>query len=154
MQTTNKLTEVKDRSVILSTLWVFAMFNYLYADVFGLYFNPVLQKEVTRELQQGSLGGMQITEGFVLGFAILMETAIAMVLLSRVLSYGANRWANIIVGVIHTAAVSLSLATATPSLFYAFFAAAEIACTLFIVGYAWTWAHVKDEAFTRRESSW
>jgi hypothetical protein len=30
--------------------------------------------------------------------AILLETAIAMVLLSRVLQYRANRWANIIVG--------------------------------------------------------
>ena len=48
-----------------------------------------------------------MTAGAVLGFAVLMETAIAMVLLSRVLKYGANRWANIIVGIIHTAAVFL-----------------------------------------------
>jgi hypothetical protein len=43
--------------------------------------------------------------------------------------------------VIQTAAVSLSLfVTGTmPSLYYMFFAAIEIPCTLFIVWYAWTW---------------
>jgi drug/metabolite transporter (DMT)-like permease len=68
-----------------------------------------------------------------------METAIAMVLLSRILKYGANRWANIAAGVFHTAFVSWSLFGETPTLFYGFFAAIEIACTLFIVWYAWKW---------------
>jgi hypothetical protein len=120
---------LKDRKVILSTLWIFAVLNYLYADVFGLSFNPVLQPNVT----------MDITQGSALAFAVLMETAIAMVLLSRVLKYNANRWVNIIVGVIQTALVSWSLSVTTPTLFYAFFAAIEIACTLFIIWYAWTW---------------
>jgi uncharacterized membrane protein len=74
-----------------------------------------------------------------LAFAVLMETAIAMVLLARILTYGVNRWANIVVGVIHTALVSWSLSVTTPTLFYAFFATIEIACTLFIIWYAWTW---------------
>jgi hypothetical protein len=68
-----------------------------------------------------------------------METAIAMVLLSRVLPYAANRWANNIVGILHTAMVAWSLTGDTPTLYYAFFATVEIACTLFIIGYAWTW---------------
>ena len=120
---------LKDRKVILSTLWIFTVLNYIYADVFGLSFNPVLQPNVT----------MDITQGSALAFAVLMETAIAMVLLSRVLKYSANRWVNIIVGVIQTALVSWSLSVTTPTLFYAFFAAIEIACTLFIIWYAWTW---------------
>ena len=125
-ETNSKTVEMKDRKVILSTLWIFAMFNYLYADVFTSFFNPL--KET-------------MTAGAVVGFAFLMETAIAMVLLSRILKYGANRWANIIAGIIHTAAVSLSLfATGTmPPLYYMFFAAIEIPCTLFIVWYAWKW---------------
>ena len=28
------------RRVVLSTLWIFAILNYLYADVFSLFFNP------------------------------------------------------------------------------------------------------------------
>ena len=123
------MAELKDRKVILSTLWIFAILNYIYADVFGLYFNPILQPDAT----------VSITPGSALAFAVLMEAAIAMVLLSRVLTYGANRWTNVAVGLIHTALVSWSLSVTTPTLFYAFFATIEIACTLFIVWYAWTW---------------
>ena len=138
MTTSNKNTE-KDRKVILSTLWIFTLINYLYADIYGLTFNPVLRKELTQQLLSGYIGSIQVTQGFVLVTAILMETAIAMILLSRVLKYRANRWANIIAGGIHTAFVSWSLFGDTPTLFYVFFAAIEIACTLFIVWYAWRW---------------
>ena len=139
MNTGKRTAAMKDRRLILSTLWIFAMFNYLYADVYGLFFNPVLQKELTKQLAAGYVGSIQITQEFVLVTAVLMETAIAMVLLSRVLKYSANRWANIIAGLFHTAFVSWSLIGETPNLFYAFFAAIEIACTLFIVWYAWKW---------------
>lgn len=128
MNTNSKVTEMKDRKVVLSTLWIFAVLNYLYADVFSLFFNPTAQKET-----------LAMTQGVVLLFAILMETAIAMVLLSRFLKYGANRWANIIAGIFHTALVAWSLTGGTPQLFYVFFASIEIVCTLFIVWYAWKW---------------
>src|SRR5512142_59931 len=120
----NKMTtEREDKKVRLSILWIFAMLNYLYADVYGLYFNPVLKKELTQELLAGYVGSIQITEGFVLVTALLMETAIAMVLLSRILTYGANRWVNILAGAFHTAFVFWSLfGTVAPTLFYAFFA--------------------------------
>jgi hypothetical protein len=129
MNTNNKTTEMKDRKVILSTLWIFATLNYLYADVFNLFFNPAAQ-EVTA-----------FTQGALLVLAILMETAIAMVLLSRVLKHGANRWTNIAAGIFHTAFVSWSLFGATQPLFYMFFAAIEIPCTLLIVWYAWKWTN-------------
>jgi hypothetical protein len=149
MKTTNKTTERKDRKVILSTLWIFALFNYAYADIFTLQFNPVFQKEATKELLSGYIGSIQITQGFVLTAAILIETAIAMVLLSRVLPYRANRWANIIVGVLQTAFVALSLfGGTTPNLFNVFFATIEIACTLFIVWYAWTWSRPEGGVLT------
>jgi hypothetical protein len=127
---------MQDMRVRLSTLWIFAMFNYLYADIVSLM-DPVN----LREIMTGQVGPIRITQGFLLGAAILMETAIAMVLLSRVLEYRANRWANIIVGVIHTAAVILSVFVGgtTPALYYIFFATIEIVCTSFIVWYAWTW---------------
>jgi Family of unknown function (DUF6326) len=153
MKTTNKITARKDRKVILSTLWIFAMFNYAYADIMTLWFNPVLQKEVTKQLLSGFVGSIQITQGFALAGAILMETAIAMVLLSRVLPYRVNRWANIIVGVINTASVVWSLFGDTPpNLFYVFFATIEIACTLFIVWYAWMWARPGSGVLTSADS--
>jgi hypothetical protein len=126
MNTNQMTTAMKDKKVVLSTLWIFAMFNYLYADVFNLFFSP--------EAQAGTM-----TQGAVFGFAVFMETAIAMVLLSRVLKYGVNRWANIIAGIINTALVGYSLSVSHPLPCYVFFASIEIACTLFIVWYAWKW---------------
>jgi hypothetical protein len=139
MNTNDTTKGFERRRVVLSTLWIFAVLNYLYADVFSLFFNPVLQKEVTRRLAEGYVGDIQITQGFVLLTAVLMETAIAMVLLSRVLPYRANRWANILSAAFHTLFVGWSLIGDTFNLFYVMFAATEMACTLFIVWYAWKW---------------
>ena len=116
--------ETGDRRMMLFTLWIFATLNYVYADVITLF-----DKSVSTSLSQTAL----------LGGAVLVETAIAMVLLSRVLKYKANRWANIIVGAINTVAVLASLLVATPALYYVFFAVIEIATTLTIIWYAWTW---------------
>ena len=134
----NKRSEegLKEMGTRLSTLWVFAVLNYLYADVIGLMKAENLQTFLT-----GNIGSMQITEGFLLAAAILMETAIAMTLLSRVLQYRANRWANIIVGLLHTVAVSASIFVGSgPSLYYLFFGAIEVSCTAYIVWTSWKWA--------------
>lgn len=136
MSTNEKTAEMVDRKVILSTLWIFALFNYMYADILTLMDPAVLQ-----EMMTGTVGGLEMTQEMFLVGAILMETAIAMVVLSRVLKYRANRWANIIVGVIHTAAVFLSLFVGTPAMYYTFFATIEIACTLLIIWYAWKWVN-------------
>jgi uncharacterized protein DUF6326 len=109
MKTTNKTTEMKDRKAMLSLLWIFVMFNFTYADILTLYFNNVLQKEAWKLFQSGTVGSVHITQGFVLLGAVLLETAIAMVLLSRVLKYRVNRWANIIVGVLQIAETAWSL---------------------------------------------
>ncbi len=135
MNANRKTVETKDRKVILSTLWIFAMLNYLYADVFTLFFNPTAQKET-----------LAMSQGPVLVFAILMETATAMVLLSRFLKYGANRWANISAGLFHTAFVAWSLTGETPLPFSVFFSSIEMVCTLFIAWYAWKWRNPEGQA--------
>ncbi len=129
MTSATQIAGTYDRKVILSTLWGFAMFNYLYADVFTVIFDfAAMQRMVTGT-----------RDGIVLAWAVFMEIAIAMVLLSRVLRYRLNRWANIAAGVLNTASVAWSLMGGLPRPFYAFFAAVEMACTVFIVWYAWTW---------------
>jgi hypothetical protein len=135
-----------DRKVLFSTLWIFAMFNYIYADVYTLFFNPVLQKELWRKFTEGFAGNIPITQGFVVITAILMETAIAMVILSRVLKYRPNRWLNIVCGAFHTAFVAWSLIGDQVSLFYVFFAIVEIACTLLIVWLAIMWKQETEAA--------
>jgi hypothetical protein len=121
-----------DRKTVLSTLWIFAVLNYIYADVFSVFF------EADALDQTAVFGGMAV-----LGFAALMETAIIMVPLARFLPYRANRLANIIAGVIHTVSVGSSTFVGTPAPFYVFFAIIEIACTVFIIWYAWTWHQQK-----------
>ena len=117
-----------DRKVVLSTLWIFVLFTYIYADLAPMIFDPM-----------APLGATGAAEGVVLGFAVFMQTAIVMVLLSRVLTYGANRWANIIAGVLHALIISWLLFAGSPPVHYIFSATIVIACTLFIVWYAWTW---------------
>jgi len=130
-----------DRKVMLSTLWIFATLNYIYADVFSLFFLPGAQQEA-----MASVGRNQWA---ILGFAVLMETAIAMVLLARILKYKTNRWANIIIGAIHTLIVVGTFSGGT--LYYRFFATIEIACTLFIVWYAWKWKNDIKQGVLKNE---
>ena len=129
MHSISRTPEGTDRKMVLSALWIFATLNYIYADVFTLFFVPGAQETTT-----------SMPAGAALAFAVLMETAIAMVFLSRVLKHAANRWANIIVGAIHTASVYFFVLAGTqPAPFAAFFAAIEIVCTLAIIWYAWKW---------------
>jgi threonine/homoserine/homoserine lactone efflux protein len=67
-----------------------------------------------------------------------MEIPMAMVLLSRVLKYRANRWANIVAGILMTVVqFSTLFLGSSPTPFYLFFSVIEIACTSVIVWYAW-----------------
>ena len=90
--------DIKER---LSQLWLFALLNYLYADVLAL-FDIVVSQDPAPHLPQWAL----------LGAAVLMEIPIAMILASRLLPFRANRLANIIAGAIETLAViSIDFAT-------------------------------------------
>jgi hypothetical protein len=115
-----------DIRVRLSTLWVFMLLNYLYCDVMIL-FDPI----ATRELSRDAL----------LAASVLMEIPIAMVLLSRVLRYRPNRWANVIAGTFMAVVqVGSQFVGGGPSAYYVFFSVIEVACLLFIVWRAWSWA--------------
>ena len=133
----NSKPKMEEMRVKLSTLWIFAMFNYIYADIMSL-----MKAENLEAFLTGYVGSMQITDQFLLSAAILMETAIVMVLISRILGYRANRWANIIVGILHTVSVAASMFVGSgPGLYYMFFGTIEVACTLYIVWSAWKWSN-------------
>ena len=124
---TNKQTAGVDMRVRLTMLWVFVLFNMAYADILSLM-DPTSAIRVR-------MAGTPITPGFLLAGAVLMETAIAMVVLCWVLPYKANRWVNIIVAAVNI----LAVVTGGHGLYYAFFAAIEVVCMLLIVWFAWTW---------------
>lgn len=120
--------------VVLSTLWVFVMLNYLYADVMSLM-DPVLLPQWLA----GRVEGLDITRPFLLAAAVMMEVPIAMTALARLLPHRLNRRANMAAGIFKTAAVVASLLVGTPSMHYLFFASIEIPCTVLIVALAWRW---------------
>ena len=122
----------------LSLFWLFALLNYLYADVLALFF-IVGSQDPAPHLPQWAL----------LGSAVLMEIPIAMIVAARLLPFRANRLANIIAATIETLAVIsmqfvFPLATGAwheqmfPS--YIFFGTIETVCTSVIIWQAWTWS--------------
>ena len=130
MNTNKKTTEMEKMKVMLSTLWIFVMFNMVFADIVG-FMNPgVLEKIMTGAV------GLEITQGLLLVFSILLEIPIAMIFLSRSLNYGANRWANIIASVI---TILFVIGGGSAYLSYLFFATVEVGCMSLIIWYAWKW---------------
>ena len=90
----NKLTQTAktDIRTILSTLWIFVLFNIIFRDIHELGRPGVLA-----EMMSGSMNGVAITEELMLLGGIMIELIIIMVLLSRILPYTPNRWANIVI---------------------------------------------------------
>jgi len=78
----------------------------------------------------------------------MMQIPFMMIVLSRVLKYGANRWTNIIAGAIMIAiqAGTMGMGTA-PSLVYLFYSAIEITCNLVIIWLAWMWRNPHPSHF-------
>src|SRR5262252_954605 len=137
-----------DTKELLSLLWIFALLNYLYADVLAL-FALVGSPNSAPHLPQWAL----------LGSAVLMEIPIAMIVACRLLPHRANRLANIIAGGIMTLVNGyltfvLPLATGDfrdpiyPA--YVFFGIIETVCTSVIVWQAWTWSGVKPAVSSER----
>ena len=125
----------------LSLLWIFALLNYLYADVVALFAIVGSQDPAPHLTQWGLLGA-----------AVLMEIPIAMILASRLLPLRANRLANIIAGGILTLVngfLTFVLPLANGDwheqmfLPYMFFGTIETVCTLVIIRRAWTWSGVQ-----------
>jgi Family of unknown function (DUF6326) len=132
----------------LSLLWIFALLNYLYADVVALWALLGSSPADTPHLGQLALAGS----------AVLMEIPIAMILASRLLPLRANRLANIIAGSIVT--LVNGFLTFVPPLIgwgrppalpeYFFFATIETVCTVAIVWQAWTWSGTEAAAGSKR----
>jgi Sec-independent protein secretion pathway component TatC len=127
----NKKAAGLDIKVKLSTLWIVVMFSMVFADIVG-FLNPGTLKD----MMNGAVG-IQITQGVLLAFAVLIEIPIIMIFLSRVLKYKANRWANIIASVI---TILFVIGGGSPFPYYVFFASVEVVCMLIIIWTVWKWS--------------
>jgi hypothetical protein len=128
---------IKER---LSQLWLFALLNYLYADVVALF-----------AMAANPAQAPHLNEWALAGSAVLMEIPIAMILACRMLPFRSNRLANIVAGVIVT--LINAFLTYVPPLIgwgrppalpeYLFFATIETVATSIIIWRAWTWSGVE-----------
>src|ERR1043166_2638280 len=136
---------IKER---LSLFWIFALLNYLYADVIALWAMVGLPATDLPHFGQWILAGS----------AILMEIPIAMIVACRLLPFRANRMANVIAGSIVTLVngfltfvpplIGLGRPPALPE--YLFFATIETVCTSIIIWQAWTWSPTEAAASSKR----
>jgi hypothetical protein len=132
--------DMHDTKERLSLFWLFALLNYLYADVLALW-------DIVGSLNIANAPHPHLPPWALMGSAVLMEIPIAMIVACRLLPFRANRLANIIAGVILT--LVNGFLTYVPPLFgartpalpeYLFFATIETVCTSIIVWQAWTWS--------------
>ena len=130
MNSNEKITGM-DMKVKLSTLWIFVLFNITFLDIHGF-----LKPGFIGEVMTGFVGGVQLTQELLLLGAVMMEIPIAMVLLSRLLKYRVNRWANIIAGVTTIAIFIGNLSTDIDNIFVG---TIVVVAMLLIIWYAWKW---------------
>jgi hypothetical protein len=117
----------------LFTLWIFVTVNYIFCDIFTLFYSENL-----KQLISGAMGGMDITETFLFAFSVIMELPMLMIVLSRLLPYKFNRLANIAVGIFMTLVQTATL-FGDNMLHYVFFSIIEITTTIIIVWIAIRW---------------
>ena len=123
----NKSTTGLDPKIKLSLLWIFVVLNMAYADILSLMDPTSPIREV--------MAGVPMPAGGLMAGAILMETSIAMVILSWILNYKVNRWVNLLIGALNI----LAVVTGGHGLYYIFFATVEVVCMLLIIWFAWKW---------------
>jgi len=135
---TNIKTAKMDTKILLIILWVFYSVNFMYCDVLTSLEPGVLAGEMSGYVADGTI---KLTYGFVLGNAIFFEIPFLMIVLSWVLKYRVNRWANIITGTLFVMVQISSLFLGAPSPAYIFYSTIEIAGLLLIVWNAWKWTN-------------
>ena len=129
MNASGNPTKKIDTRVLLSTLWIVVMINILGADILSLHIPGA--PDVLADF-----AGETPIPLFMLVGAILNELVIVMIILSRVLKRGVNRWVNIIVGMVTIAYI---WGGAAPYPHYTFIATVETLCLLLIIWSAWKW---------------
>lgn len=137
---TNVKTVKMNTRILLILLWVFYTVNFMYCDTLSSLEPGVLEMHITGFTGDGTV---KITEGFLLGTAMMFEIPFLMIVLSWVLKYRVNRWVNIVAGTLFVLAQIGSLFLGVPSPAYIFYSVVEIAALLLIVWNAWKWQNLE-----------
>lgn len=117
----------------LAALWTSVMFCYVYGDYFELYVPGKLQDMLNGKMALGA-----VTQGMLVGTAVLMVVPSLMIFLSLALPATVSRWLNVGAGLFYAAIMLLILFNGA-WVFYMLFAAIEVILMLLAVWYAWRW---------------
>lgn len=117
---------------LVSSLWLFAILNYLYCDVLGSH-----DADYMRGILDGT-GPVTLNQGALLGASVLMTIPIAATLISRIAGHRLARWYSVAAGAVMTLVQVASLFVGTATMYYAYFSAIEIATTATITWLALT----------------
>jgi hypothetical protein len=128
-----------DKKVLLSTLWIFLVVNLIFNIVYTL--NYAQNLTASGEL----VGGILLPLELLSAFSIMVELAMVMILLSRLLKYKLNRILNIVLGIVIAVLQIWGLKSEGPTFFYYFFLVVEIATCISIAWIAWKWKDSKPK---------
>jgi hypothetical protein len=120
---------MEETRIKLSALWVSLMLTYLLGDVLRIF---------SGDFVAGEVSGMQISQGLMLGMAVLMVIPVVMVFLSLILKHAVNRWANIILPIFFFVFNAIGLPT-YPSVYDQFLIFVGLVFNLVTVWVAWRW---------------
>ncbi len=120
---------MEDTKILLSALWISLMLAFLLGDVLRLY---------SGDFKPGEIGGRPITQGLLLGIAILMVIPVVMVILTLTLNNPFNRWVNILVALFFFGFNLIGLPT-YPSAYDKFLIVVGLVFNLLTIWYAWEW---------------
>jgi hypothetical protein len=143
MNTATELIAMERMKATLSTAWLFVLLNVVFRDLHELFRPGFLQ-----EIMSGIVNGVQMTQETILLGSVAAEIPIAMVLLSRLLAYRVNRFANIGASVVTAALV---FTNQPKDLDDVWFLAIVLFALLLIVWFAWRWRGV-DAGSARAEA--
>lgn len=129
LSSSNNKVEI-DKKALLSTLWIFVLLNVIFRDLHEFFRAGMIEEIIT---------GTPVSEQMMLIGGIMMEIPILMVLLSRILDYGINRWANIIIGAV---IIALVISMGQKDLDDLFFASVEVIALSAIIWLAVKWREV------------
>ena len=118
----------------LSSLWIFVLINMLFRDM-----HEFARVGFLEGILEANANGTQASDGMLLIAGIVLELAIAMIILSRFLNVRLARLTNLVVASIFIlATIGFNLA---PHLDDLFFAGMELIGLVEIIVIAWRWKH-------------
>jgi hypothetical protein len=134
METQNTLEDIKlSLKVKLSALWASLMFIIIYLDYFHLYMPGKMA-----QIQTGRVFVFDITQVFLLVALFVVMIPALMIFLSVALPPKANRWTNIIIGVVNIFSILFNLA-GEAWIHMVVGAVVQVILLCLIIRYAWKW---------------